>query len=103
MHNEDEQIPYFSPSTAPTKDQVASRDEQDYSTLKRVLEVLDESVKDLYKDFNAFDVPKDNLDAVKALLRQVDGRQEAYEILVPVLEMVKSAISSIEEQQKKGK
>lgn len=100
--NLDEEIPFFSPATARTDDPVTDADTDDYTTLKKVQEILDREIENLGKDFNSFDIPKDKGrdEALGMLLRQVDGRQEAYAILVPIQEMVKSAVESIEEQRR---
>lgn len=94
--NQDEEIPFFSPATAPTPDVVTENDEGDYSTLKEIKKILDGSIEDLSKDFNAFDLSKD---AVK-LESQVLGRQVAYDILVPIQSMVDSAIKAVEDSRK---
>ncbi len=94
--DQDEQIPFFSPATAPTPDPVAENDEDDYTTLKQVKKILDDGVDGLSTDFNAFDLSKD---AMK-LEAQVAGRQIAYDILVPIQSMVDSAIKAVEEGRK---
>lgn len=94
--NQDEEIPFFSPATAPSPDVVAENDEDDYTTLKQVKKILDDGITDLSKDFNAFDLAKD---AMK-LEAQVAGRQIAYDILVPLQSMVDSAIIAVEDGRK---
>lgn len=94
--NQDEEIPFFSPATAPSPDPVAENDEDDYTTLKEVKKILDDGIDNLSKDFNAFDLAKD---AAK-LEAQVAGRQVAYDILVPLQSMVDSAIKAVEDGRK---
>lgn len=93
--NLDEEVPYLHPPTAPTDDPVTDKDDEDYTTLKKVEEILDREIENLKVDFTALNAK----DATK-LQAQVLGRQEAYDILGPVHEMVKSAINSVEEQRK---
>ena len=95
--DQNEAIPYLSPATAPSQDEVANNDEDDYRTLNEIKKILDKAIADLPKDFNAFDLSKDakiNLEA------QVAGRQVAYDILVPIQGMVDSAINAVEDSRK---
>lgn len=73
---------------------VPQKDIENFNTLKEVYEYLDSQITGLYKEFNAFDVRKNDMEdeAVKKFLREVDGKQIAYDILVPALDMVKTAI-----------
>lgn len=95
IEDQDEQIPFFSPATAPTPDPVAENDEDDYRTLTHILQILDREIEGLGKDFNSL-----KADDIQALQAQVLGRQQAYDILVPIQEMIKSAISSVDEMRK---
>ena len=93
----DESIPYRSPAhvaAVPTTQR--DRDEEDYSTLVEVRRLLDESIINLYKDFNAFDTDKNGTD----LEVQIGGRKYAYEILVPLQSLVDSAIKTVDNKQR---
>lgn len=104
--DQDEAIPFFAPATAPTRDEVTEKDADDLTTLQSVQKILHEAVDGLHKDFNAFDVIKliDNSDelseAGKKLIAQILGKQNAYDILAPVRDMVDSAIESVMNQRK---
>lgn len=75
------------------------RDEQQYDSLKEAQELLSESIKDLYKDFNAFDVLKtDNPQIAENFIREVAGKQEAYNILMPILQSLNSIVDKIEKK-----
>lgn len=106
IQDQDEQIPFFTPATAPSKDVVTDKDADDYTTLQRVMKLLDDGIYGLHKDFNAFDIValiknSSELDeAAKKLLTQILGKQEAYDILVPIRDMVFSAIESVDNQRK---
>ena len=95
IENQDEQVPFFSPATVPPKDEVVNNDEGDYTTLREVRKILDEAIEGLGKDFNILEA-----EDIKKLQAQVLGRQTAYDILVPIHEMIKSAMNSIENQRK---
>lgn len=95
FEDQDEQVPFLSVPTAPSDDEVTTADENDYTTLKEVRKILSQAIKDLSKDFNTL-----KADDIQALQAQVLGRQTAYDILVPIEEMVKSAVQSIENQRK---
>lgn len=96
---ENEDIPYRTPAAvapvAPSSDQ----DQADYSTLNRVQAILKKAIADLHKNFNAFDIPRDKGrdEAVSILLRQIDGKQEAYDVLVAVESLVDSAINNVKQ------
>jgi len=92
----DEEIPFLSPATAPVQDPVAENDEEEYSTVVKVKEILDEGIINLSKDFNAFDLAKDAI----TLETQVAGRQVAYNILIPIQNMVDSAIIAVKNGRK---
>lgn len=92
----DEEIPFLSPATAPVQDPVAENDEEEYSTLVKVKEILDEGIINLSKDFNAFDLAKDAI----TLETQIAGRQVAYNILIPIQNMVDSAIIAVKNGRK---
>lgn len=94
-------LPYRNNAVAHTRlpgvAQVSSADEREFSTLKNVRDAIAGSVEDLYKDFNAFDVTKaENEDeAIKALLYQIKGKQEAYTILSEALEVIDQTMQTI--------
>lgn len=81
----------------PQPQPTSSEDERTFSTLKEVRRLLAESVEGLYKDFNAFQVDKNlpRKEALQVLQRQIDGKQEAYDILAPLLESVDSVLDQI--------
>jgi hypothetical protein len=93
--DQDENIPFFAPATAPTKDEVTDRDADDLTTLQSVQKILESSLEDL-----KMDVTKLNADDVQKLQAQILGKQEAYAILEPVKQMVDSAIESVIMQRK---
>lgn len=74
---------------------------KDYRALLEVQEALKSAIEKLYKDFNSFDIfPKEKRKNAEALLlREIEARKKAYDILYPILQMVESAIDSI---NKKG-
>jgi hypothetical protein len=66
--------------------------------------VLQEALTALYADFNAFTivegVPKTT--AVYDLLRQIEGKKIAYDILAPTVQAVESSLQSIDSKYKEG-
>jgi hypothetical protein len=86
--------------TTPTP--VSSTNEANYDTLQIVSKLLTDSMNGLYKDFNAFDILKegDTFAAAGNLLRQVEAKQMAYDILSPALEAVDNAIKLIDQKYK---
>lgn len=100
----DETIPYRSaiPDVMAADQGQTTEDEVNYDTLKAVRDVLQKGVDDLYKDFNAFTLLKEgSIEAASIdLLRQIAGKQEAYDILAPVLEAVVAAMRLVDEKYK---
>lgn len=80
------------------KDVPSTEDERNYSTLKRVRELLAESIDELHRDFNAFNVLSagSKKDATEKLLIDITARQIAYTILQPLLETIESSIQQID-------
>lgn len=74
-------------------------DEQDYTTLKAIRELLQESVDGLSKDFNLFDVLSEGTDDAKRdhMMRLIAGKQIAFDILSPLLERVVSAMATADD------
>ena len=104
MNGLDEDIPYRTAvPLPPDASQASSRDEDNYDTLKLIQKGLVDAIDGLYKDFNAFEVLKDadNRTASQALMRNIAAKQEAYDILVPLLESVNSAVNSVDNKYKK--
>lgn len=100
---EQDDLPYRSPVTQGTAQSPSTTaNETNYDTLKIVRELLADSLEDLYKNFNAFDVLKSETKdkAVDNLLRQIEGKQIAYDILSPVLEGVDNAIKVVDDKYK---
>lgn len=104
-----EGIPYLNSATEVIRDVssgkgTTTRDEENYDTLKAIHIVLQEAIKALYTDFNAFKVPEGvaKSTAMYDLLRQIDGKQTAYDILAPILEAVESSIRTIDTKYKEG-
>lgn len=95
---EQDDTPYFTPGVLETGPETTTKDQQEYSTLKIVGNMLLEARNGLSKDFNAFDILKeaDTTTAAENLLRQVEAKQIAYDILDPVVEAVISAIQKID-------
>lgn len=103
--NNDESIPYRSPVTAPTTNDAVDRDAEEFSTLEDVKKTLDQAVEALSKDFNAFDILKllesPTLDeAARKLLVQIEGKQIAYDILMPLQSTIDSAIQNVVQKRK---
>jgi hypothetical protein len=95
---EQDNTPYLTPGVLHDTPQTTTRDQQEYSTLKVVGNMLIEAQNALSKDFNAFDILEgaDRPTAAENLLRQVEARQIAYRILYPTVEAVISAIQKID-------
>lgn len=102
---EDENIPFLHPVTAPGRDEATDEDDQDFSTLVEIKKTLDDAMASLYKDFNAFDIVKlleTNTvpETRKKLLIQILGKQEAYDILMPIQSTVDSAVEDVMRKRK---
>lgn len=97
-----EEIPYRSPAHVSPAAAAPDKDDEDFSSLREVQKLLKESIEALYKDFNAFSVLREGGDkeAMESLVRQVAGKKEAYEILVPLESMIDSAIESVRERRR---
>lgn len=93
--NPDEDVPYRASAQAAPAKRASEQDEKDFSTLVAIKKIFDESMKGLFKDFNAFDLS----DKIPVDV-QIAARQQAYDLLVPVQSMVDSAIESVEQKQK---
>lgn len=103
-----EGIPMFGSAAQVHRDFVpgkkVSRDEEEMSTLQQVHTTLQEAVHGLYKDFNAFklteNVPKTT--AIFDLMKQIESKQMAYDVLAPCLEAVESAMRIVNEKYKEN-
>lgn len=93
--DQDENLPFFAPATAPTKDVATDNDDDDYTTLKAVQKILGSAVEDLKMDITLL-----NAEEIAKLQTQILGKQEAYKIIEPVKRMVDDAIQSVELQRK---
>lgn len=93
---DNEEVPVRGPVHIAVADPVSEKDENDYSTLKQVKRDIDSAVVQLYQDFNAFSLAKDAPD----LAVQVEGRQLAYQILLPLQAQIHQAVSDINEKYK---
>lgn len=100
----DEDLPYRSPVTdmlvgakPPT-----TKDEVDYDTLKAVQDILTQALAAQFKDFNAFKLLEGATTAQKKedVLLQIAIKQGIYEILVPVVESVVSAVQVVNDKYK---
>lgn len=94
-----EEIGYRSPVNL-TPPKTPDADIDNFSTLEDVFRKFDNSLKDL-EHINAFDTLKveDKKKAAEVLLRQIDAKQLAYEILEPLHAQLKSAIEDIKNVQ----
>lgn len=83
--------------TIPPQGGATRQDIANFSTLQAVEKILATAVEDLYRDFNAFNLPDGvpKTTAIYNLQRQIDGKQEAYSILAPVLESVRATIDQV--------
>lgn len=83
-------------------DKKVTRDEEDYHTVIQVRDELRQAVHGLYADFNAFklteNVPKTT--AIFDMIKQIEAKQMAYDILLPCLEAIESAVKIIDEKYK---
>lgn len=95
MNPNNEDLGYRSPIEAlvDTKD-ATTKDEQDISTLKDVLEILEKEMKDL-NDFNVFEAVG-NPDLKETII----GHQKAYELLGNAYTRIKAAVDRVEEKEK---
>jgi len=100
----EDELPYRGSGIAQTfavpKDTASSDDERDLSTLKVVKKLLAESIDSLGKDFNAFELLKNksNKVALESLYREIQGRQIAYDILVPLFETIDKTIEQVDKK-----
>lgn len=99
----DEEIPFNSLGRSGIASNISEQDERDFSTLLQVKAFLDDAIAGLYKDFNAFNVPEDVSDttAYRSLMRQIAGKKEAYDILVPLQNQIDSVIEEIKLKAKR--
>lgn len=104
MSNSSDEAPYrsFTPLTIIPKATSSADDENQFSTLVLARDELATSIEGLYKDFNAFSVLKDTDITIARdnLLRQIEAKQIAYDILVPILDTLDSTILAINEKWK---
>lgn len=102
--DQDEELPVRSPIDISPARNVTTQDEENYSTLVDIQNTINLAIAGLYKDFNAFKIldKEDDTTATKALLRQIAGKQEAYDILAPIQEQLNSVIDQINEMRKGG-
>ena len=108
----DVQIPYFTPGESLGTKVKFTTDDANYDTLKEMRDELGEQLEALYKDFNAFDVltlieNKTADEVAKAFVIKAAGRQEAYNILLPIFSRLDSVVTAIdtrfmEQNNKKG-
>lgn len=91
------------PTTHIEKDKPSVNDEANFNTLHQVRDILSEAIDNLSNDFTSFDVlgAKDEEEAVKRLAYQIGGRQIAYNILSPVLEMVRTTIEQVDDKYRR--
>lgn len=100
---EQDDLPYRSPVTAASAPaSTSSVNEENYNTLKIVRALLEESMAGLYKDFNAFSIlsQEDTDKAAANLLRQIEAKQIAFDILSPVLDAVDNAVQAVDSKYK---
>lgn len=95
IQNQDENIPFFAPATAPSKDIVTDKDDDDYTTLVAVQKILASALEDLKMDVTLL-----NAEDIQKLQAQILGKQEAHKIIEPIKQMVDSAIESVNLQRK---
>lgn len=95
-------LQYRSPITQAAPPPPYTVDEANFDTLKSVLADLDREMATLNKDFNAFEIGKDDLpaDRAKKLLHEVEVRQAAFDILMPIRERLFSGINIANENFK---
>lgn len=101
MEDDRNDLPTRSPAVGPPAEQtVSNTDERNFNTLLEAQALLEQEIWNLYKDFNAFDVYKDDHDdkAKQKLLRDIDGKQVAYDILMSVKAKLDDTIQKIEQK-----
>lgn len=99
----DDELDYRTPlATRPAPQQVSSTDEQNYDTIKIVYEQFRREYNGLYKDFNAFKLLENATDAEArdTILRKIAGKQEAYDILEPLMTMLEGTLDDINAKYK---
>ena len=94
QRHEQDDLPYRSAITTRQKAPEATPDDQDYRTLKIVQGILHDSMHSLGKDFNAFTLVDGNGRRIdpEGVVKEIQSRQIAYDILVPIVEAVDSAL-----------
>ena len=100
---EQDDLPYRSPVTPVAKGaKVWGKDEENQDTLRMVLREFEKGMDGLYKNFNTFEITKDksSKEAADILMRQILAKQEAFDILMPLFEAVKSAIERVDNKFK---
>lgn len=95
---EDEQIPYRTPATAPDPKDETDIDDEEFSTLTQVQEILDKAFKELQMDVTELDAEN-----VQKLQAQILGKQEAHAILEPIKQAIDSAIDAVKAKRKGNK
>lgn len=93
-------LPMNSPAVGPAVTPVSNTDERNYDSLLEAQKDLGAAIRGLYKDFNAFDVYKEDTteDAKNKLLRTIDGKQVAYDILLPIKAKLDQTIENIKKK-----
>lgn len=99
---EQDGLPYRTPGMVGQRPVQTTSNEQDYSTLQIVRDILAKNVEALYKDFNAFGVNKDKDpdERAKILLHEVEVKQGVFDIVNPLLEAVNSAMLAVDQKYK---
>lgn len=85
-------------------DKHVTADEANYPIVLRVRDDLQQAVHGLYADFNAFklteNVPKTT--AIFDMMKQIEAKQIAYDILSPLLEAIESTVKIIDDKYKEN-
>lgn len=91
-----DEMVYRSPVTRRVDPQKVSKDAEQFSTLKNVQGILSEAMDSLGKDFNAFELVDRNGSRKNPedIVKDIQARQVAHDILAPIKDAVDSAIAS---------
>lgn len=73
--------------------------DEDYSTLKSVLKILEKNLRDLSKDFNAFELREDGGLTIK---EQIAVRQGVHSLLEPIQLQVQTAVEEVNLRRKRA-
>lgn len=83
-------------------DKKVTADEANYPIVLKVRDDLHQAVHALYADFNAFKltegVPKTT--AIFDMMKQIEAKQIAYDILAPLLDAMETTVRAIDEKYK---